>query len=496
MFGYSKRNSKTNGREGGVEDTLDAPPEETKPSDSSDVDTATHAVLSTLAKELGALGLVIADTAGIVEESNSSTNHLSEKFQELTEAAADVRSANESISQSCGRTAEVTGNATEAVQQSHETLGSALSRISSLIDAVTKIGEQLKGLQGALGSVREVANAIDAIAKQTNLLALNATIEAARAGTAGKGFAVVASEVKALAQQTSTATEQIASTLAELDSEADTLVGLGAQAIEFTDEVRDSADSINTVIDNLDQSINQIRESSQQIETDVGENDGRLNDFSARLDAMRGALDENVNHLTECAKEMAGAVRSSDTMAGLAATSGIETGDTKFVEIILEMASKIAGLFETAIADRKIDAADLFDYTYEPIPGSDPAQVMAKFTSLTDLLLPPVQEVVLERDERIVFCAAIDINGYLPTHNKKFSQPQGNDPVWNAANCRNRRIFDDRVGLAAGQNTEKFLLQTYRRDMGGGTFVLMKDISAPVYVNGRHWGGVRMGYKA
>jgi methyl-accepting chemotaxis protein len=78
----------------------------------------------------------------------------------------------------------------------------------------------------------------------------------------------------------------------------------------------------------------------------------------------------------------------------------------------------------------------------------------------------------------------------------QYSRRPSDDPVWNAANCRNRRIFDDRTGLSAGQNTNPFLLQTYRRDMGGGNFVLMKDVSAPVYVNGRHWGGVRLGYKA
>jgi methyl-accepting chemotaxis protein len=88
----------------------------------------------------------------------------------------------------------------------------------------------------------------------------------------------------------------------------------------------------------------------------------------------------------------------------------------------------------------------------------------------------------------------VDLNGYLPTHNRKFSQPQSDDPVWNAANCRNRRIFDDRVGLKAGRNTAPFLLQVYRRDMGGGSFRMMKDLSAPIRVHGRHWGGLRLAY--
>ena len=62
------------------------------------------------------------------------------------------------------------------------------------------------------------------------------------------------------------------------------------------------------------------------------------------------------------------------------------------------------------------------------------------------------------------------------------------------ANCRNRRIFGDRVGLKAGRNREPFLLQVYRRDMGGGTFKMMKDLSVPLFVQGRHWGGVRLAY--
>jgi methyl-accepting chemotaxis protein len=67
--------------------------------------------------------------------------------------------------------------------------------------------------------------------------------------------------------------------------------------------------------------------------------------------------------------------------------------------------------------------------------------------------------------------------------------------AWNTANCRNRRVFDDRVGLAAGRNTQPFLLQAYRRDMGNGAFAMMKDVSAPIMIAGRHWGGLRLAYK-
>jgi methyl-accepting chemotaxis protein len=163
---------------------------------------------------------------------------------------------------------------------------------------------------------------------------------------------------------------------------------------------------------------------------------------------------------------------------------------------VQQTAARIGKMFERAVASGELTIADLFDQTYVPISGTNPPQFTTRFLAFTDRVLPAVQEPLLALDPRVAFCAAVDARGYLPTHNKKFSQPQRNDPVWNAANCRNRRVFDDRTGLAAATHTKRFLLQTYRRDMGGGEFVLMKDASAPVFVDGRHWGGVRMGYKA
>ncbi|EQD66286.1 methyl-accepting chemotaxis protein, partial [mine drainage metagenome] len=89
---------------------------------------------------------------------------------------------------------------------------------------------------------------------------------------------------------------------------------------------------------------------------------------------------------------------------------------------------------------------ELFDESYVAISGSDPLQHMTKFTKFTDEVLPAVQEPPLE-NPNIAFVVTIDRNGYIPTHNIKYSLPQGPDPVWNAANCRNRRMFLDRTGL-------------------------------------------------
>lgn len=169
--------------------------------------------------------------------------------------------------------------------------------------------------------------------------------------------------------------------------------------------------------------------------------------------------------------------------------------DQPIIAIGMQTANAIQARFQEAVDTGVIALEDLFDEDYQPVAGSNPEQHLTRFTAFTDKELPVFQEAAVEAHDAIVFCAAVDRNGYLPTHNLKYSQPQRpDDPTWNAANCRNHRIFRDRTGLAAGQNKKPFLVQSYLRDMGGGNFILMKDLSIPITIGGRHWGGLRVGY--
>ena len=173
---------------------------------------------------------------------------------------------------------------------------------------------------------------------------------------------------------------------------------------------------------------------------------------------------------------------------------GHEAADQPFIERVISAAGDVGQALNQAVDHGLISVDDLFDRDYQLIEGTNPRQHMTKFVHATDKLFPNIIEAVKDFDDRVAFCAPVNLDGYLPTHNRIYSEPQGNDPVWNNAHCRNRRIFDDRTSVSAGQSEEKYLLQTYLRDMGGGSILIMKDVSAPIYVKGRHWGGVRLGY--
>jgi methyl-accepting chemotaxis protein len=159
-------------------------------------------------------------------------------------------------------------------------------------------------------------------------------------------------------------------------------------------------------------------------------------------------------------------------------------------------AESVSRAFEEAVVSRRLTMETLFDAEYEMIEGTNPPQYRNSALDVLEDILPPLQEPLLDKDPNLIFAAAVDRNTWHPVHNKRYSHPQRpNDVDWNTANSRNRRIRDDRAGLAAARNVRPSFIQTYNRDVGGGNFVLMKEIDAPIRVFGRHWGGFRMAYK-
>jgi methyl-accepting chemotaxis protein len=174
----------------------------------------------------------------------------------------------------------------------------------------------------------------------------------------------------------------------------------------------------------------------------------------------------------------------------------IHDENTEFVTRAMEAGTALTRIFEDAVASGAISIDDMFDTDYVEIPGTNPVQHRTRILNWADRALPPFQEAFLAKDPRMAFCVMIDRNGYLPVHNKIYSHPQRpGDVAWNTANSRNRRIFNDPAGLAAGRNLRSYLIQSYARDMGNGKTVMMREIDVPVRVNGRHWGGFRTAYK-
>ncbi|MBY0260545.1 methyl-accepting chemotaxis protein [Methylobacterium sp.] len=159
------------------------------------------------------------------------------------------------------------------------------------------------------------------------------------------------------------------------------------------------------------------------------------------------------------------------------------------------LAGSIRDLMEAEIAAGRLTAALLFDTDYVAILGTEPRQFTTRSVEVLERLLRPVLEAPLAEDPAMMFCIVADRNGYVPVHNRAVSQPQRpGDPVWNNANSRNRRIFDDRTGITAARSTRPATVQAYRREVGD-RIVMVREVDAPIRVQGRHWGACRTAYR-
>lgn len=144
---------------------------------------------------------------------------------ELEATAGTVAAAAEESASQSGTVSAATEECQASIASIKDQFQNALEFTRSAVEQAGSAETTIGGLNTSADAIGEFSKTISDIAGQTNLLALNATIEAARAGDAGRGFAVVASEVKALAQQTANATEEIASRIDAIQKEVQTTGG-------------------------------------------------------------------------------------------------------------------------------------------------------------------------------------------------------------------------------------------------------------------------------
>ena len=448
-----------------------------------------------LSNRIGGLGVELADVAGNVQEVASRVSAQSELFAHLQKTAETMVSANHGIADASRAVQSASSDAVGDINQSRDAVETAVKHIAALVESVDRIETRLSAVSSALAQVAKVSTSIEAIAKQTNLLALNATIEAARAGTAGRGFAVVASEVKSLAEATRQATHQIGDTVRDLDGQLGNLIGESGEASSRAKTASEGATQIQTIITRVQDGFNKVGQEIDGVAKAATSNLGHCDTVIEELRNLAKGVDLSSSDLKHADERVTKLLDLSENLIASIADSGVETSDAPLIRIVVETARRISDIFEAAVQRGEVTLDALMDENYREIPGTDPKQYMTNYVEFTDRVLPAVQDPIQKSDTRIVFCVAWAKGGYLPTHNPNYRLPQGKDPVWNNANCRNRRLFSDRAVKKVAASTKPFLLQTYRRDMGGGNFVLMKDASSPIFVRGRHWGAFRLGFR-
>ncbi len=437
----------------------------------------------------------------LIAEARETTSS-SEQQNLAAEAAAEAVAEMASGVTEAAAHAEETARIAQAAREHSSRGASIVNDASSEIERIARSVEQSAQVVAALGErsaeISGIVKVIHDIADQTNLLALNAAIEAARAGEQGRGFAVVADEVRKLAERTTAATGEISTVIDAIQSETQSAISTikagSVQATNGAQLARQAAEALEKINAGAQDTLEKV----SAIASTMGEQRHKTDAIAEHVSRIIGLADRNA----QCSRNTLAEANQLDYLAmnleeigsifklGAAGEHARKVHE-RMPGIVQTMASSVSRALDDAVDRGQIKLEDLFDANYLPISNTTPQKFHTKFDGFCDKLLPAIQEGILDRESEVTYAIACDRRGYVPTHNNRFCQPLTGDEKKDMLGNRTKRIFSDPVGKRCGDHELPFLLQTYRRDTGE----IMHDISAPVHIKGRHWGGVRIGYR-
>ncbi|WP_024513985.1 methyl-accepting chemotaxis protein [Bradyrhizobium sp. Tv2a-2] len=221
---------------------------------------------------------------GIVRSVSTAAAGMQTTAQSMTSTASDASARAATVSSASQNASNNVGTVAAAAEE----LSSSVAEISRQVSRSSEIASKAVGdaertnatvqvLSTGAEKIGEVVKLIHSIAAQTNLLALNATIEAARAGESGRGFAVVASEVKALANQTAKATEEISAQVAAMQSStSDAVAAINgitqtiAQMSEITVSISAAIEEQGAATQEIARNIQSVAAGSNEINSHIG----------------------------------------------------------------------------------------------------------------------------------------------------------------------------------------------------------------------------------
>ncbi|HJV35259.1 methyl-accepting chemotaxis protein [Geomonas sp.] len=438
------------------------------------------------------ISVSLCEVSTLTKKTVVSASEQKERSQTVAVASEEMAATLNVVAGNTVQAAEFSAQVDQAANEGMAVVDGVCASIVTVRANVANTLNTVGKLEASSTQIGNIINLIEDIADQTKLLALNAAIEAARAGEHGRGFAVVADEVKMLSEKTATSTKEIAKIIINIQGESREAVHL---INEEQDRVEEGVAKSAAARECLERILGLAGETAQLI--------GQIASATEEQSATTNEISEKVQAVSESASSVHGDMVESDqaftALTGVAekifSTVGrfsVGTRHDQIKALASEMRDRLVSVIERGIAENRITLADVFDRNYRPLANTSPQKYSTSFDRFFDQFVSPVQEEILARQSSLFFVICVDDNGYVASHNLRYSKQLTGDADFDRNNNRTKRMFNDKTGLKAAQNVEPFLLQTYMRDTGE----IMNDLSTPVYIGNRHWGAVRIGYQA
>ena len=425
--------------------------------------------------------------AGLRHSQRSSRQE--ELSQLIFTSSEESTSALNEVAQRTGEMSELNSSNIDDARASSQELVGVNQMFGRVREHITDFSTTVASLARNSENVRTSLSMVQGFSEQTNLLALNAAIEAARAGEMGRGFAVVADEVRTLAGKVRDAAAEIGVNISEMAALVDR-TQMGTREIdELTAETREviqrSTNQIGRMVQDFETNHEQLVGVSAAIEELSTTNRG-VHSRISEIHQLGSRIREGMDRADKYSTSLRGS--TEDT---LGVVSHFKAGTGNFEEL-LSKAAEWRDHIQQVMQQLLSRGIDIFDQNYRPVPNTNPQKFTVGYGPALEREIQEFYDQCRDHFPSTKYLLAVDMNCFIYVHHKAVSQPLTGNPEHDLLHSRNQRFFKDNENeIRRAKNTAPFLLQTFVRDTGE----VLCDLSLPIHVNGRHWGGLIMGFE-